>query len=300
MDSREGETSYQRKEVELKSQEKNEAKEKEVINANAEQKPTPMLPPVSEVELPQYMADMMGVNKEDKVKQHQFYNDLLKGVQEKPHEEVQPRIKLVDFLKTKPLSFSMVDEPMEAEYWLMDTSRKLKSVGCKDDEKVRYATYLLTGSAATWWEDLKFISHEEGVITWADFKNKFRQEYVVKGNMKRKRSEGSEQNNLLVLKHVREFNRLSHYISKEVNMEAKRQRKFMKGLQAVMKMQLRIVRAKEFQELMDSVTTLEDKDNEEQDGLSIKRVRTAYQQELNLQPQTNPYSQPMNQPGATP
>jgi hypothetical protein len=129
---------------------------------------------------------------------------------------------------------------------------------------------------------LKFISHEEGVITWADFKNKFRQEYVVKGNMKRKISEGSEQNNLLVLKHVREFNRLSHYISKEVNMEAKRQRKFMKGLQAVMKMQLRIVRAKEFQELMDSVRTLEDKDNEEQGGVSIKRVRTAYQQELKL------------------
>jgi hypothetical protein len=152
MDSCEGETSYQRKEVELKSQEKKEAKQKEVIDANAEQKSTPILPPVSEVELLQYMADMMGVNKEDKVKQHQFYSDLLKGVQEKPHEEVQPRIKLVDFLKTKPLSFSMVDEPMEAEYWLMDTSRKLKSVGCKDDEKVRYATYLLTGSAATWWE----------------------------------------------------------------------------------------------------------------------------------------------------
>ena len=35
-------------------------------------------------------------------------------------------------------------------------------------------------------------------------------------------------------------------------MEAKRQKKFMKGLQAIMKMQLRIVRAKEFQELVDS------------------------------------------------
>ena len=115
----------------------------------------------------------------------------------------------------------MVVEPMEAKSWLMDTSCKLKSVGCKDDEKVRYATYMLTGSAATWWEDLKSISHEEGVITWADFKNKFRQEYVVKGNMKRKRSEGSEQNNLQVLKHVREFNRLSRYICEEVNMEVK-------------------------------------------------------------------------------
>ena len=58
--------------------------------------------------------------------------------------------------------------------------------------------------------------------------------------------------NLTVLKHVREFNRLSKYIRAEVNMEAKRKRKFMKGLQAVMRMQLRIVRTKEFQELLDS------------------------------------------------
>ena len=72
----------------------------------------------------------------------------------------------------------------------------------------------------------------------------------------------------------------------------------MKGLQAVMKMQLMIVRAKEFQELMDSVSTLEDMDNEEQDGAIKKKVRIGTQPALNPQSMTNPYFPPENQSGA--
>jgi hypothetical protein len=76
----------------------------------------------------------------------------------------------------------------------MDTSRKLKSVGCKDEQKVRYATYLLTESAATWWEELKYKLSEGGVITWTDFKQKFREAYVVGNTTKKKYGEELEKN----------------------------------------------------------------------------------------------------------
>ena len=44
MDSREGETSYQHNEAELQAQEKKDANQKEVIDANAEDKSTPISP----------------------------------------------------------------------------------------------------------------------------------------------------------------------------------------------------------------------------------------------------------------
>jgi hypothetical protein len=85
----------------------------------------------------------------------------------------------MDFLQTKPLSFSIAAKPMEAEHWLMDTSRKLISVGCKEEQKVWYASYLLTGPATTWWEELNYKWLEEDIITWTDFKQKTREAFVV-------------------------------------------------------------------------------------------------------------------------
>ncbi|KAK1647785.1 hypothetical protein QYE76_065590 [Lolium multiflorum] len=63
-------------------------------------------------------------------------------------------VTLADFQNTKPISFAYAPEPMDAEDWLMDTERKLNTVGCNDQEKVRYATHLLCGPAASWWDNI--------------------------------------------------------------------------------------------------------------------------------------------------
>jgi hypothetical protein len=75
---------------------------------------------------------------------------------------------------------------------------------------------------------------------------------------------------------------LSNYISEEVKLEAKRQNKFMRGLQGVMKMQMQIVRAKEFQELLDTIKVVEEKENKEQYGKG-KEVQVGDQQVSNSQ-----------------
>ena len=46
---------------------------------------------------------------------------------------------------------------MDAKDWLRDTERKLKTVGCTDEEKLRYTAYLLSGLAAAWWESILAI-----------------------------------------------------------------------------------------------------------------------------------------------
>jgi hypothetical protein len=105
---------------------------------------------------------------------------------------------------------------------------------------------------------------------------------VVGSTTKKKYGEELEQRNLPVLKHVREFNRLSRYVTEEIDLEAIRQKRFMKKIQTTLKMQLRIVRAKEFQELLDSVHASDEKDNKEIYG-KRKRVQVENRQVLDSQ-----------------
>ena len=62
----------------------------------------------------------------------------------------------------------------------------------------------------------------------------------------------------MVLKYVRDFSDLSRYAPDEVNTEEKCKKRFMKGLNPYMKMQLRLARTAEFQELVDAAITFED------------------------------------------
>jgi hypothetical protein len=84
------------------------------------------------------MQDVMDRNREG-------WNDGVHGV------------SLADFLNTRPLPFASAPKPMDAEGWLLDTKRKLNTVNCNDSEKLRYATHLLCGPAAAWWDNIVAI-----------------------------------------------------------------------------------------------------------------------------------------------
>ncbi|KAK1677054.1 hypothetical protein QYE76_037902 [Lolium multiflorum] len=149
---------------------------------------------------------------------------------------------------------------MDAEDWLMDTERKLKTVGCTDQEKVRYATHLLCGPAASWWDNIVAVYPAEKVFTWEEFKQKFRESNVPESivELKRREFESLELKDKAILTYVREFSGLSRYAAEEVNTEDKRKKRFMRGLNPQFKVQLRMLRATEFQELVDAAITLED------------------------------------------
>jgi hypothetical protein len=133
-------------------------------------------------------------------------------------------VSLTEFLQTNPLTFATAPEPMDADDWLRDTERKLKTVRCNDEEKVRYATYLLSGLAASWWDNVILIQPSGNVFTWDEFKKKFREAQVPKSIMelKRREFETLKQNDLSVWKYLVEFDRLSRYAAEDVNTEEKR------------------------------------------------------------------------------
>ncbi|KAK1678547.1 hypothetical protein QYE76_039395 [Lolium multiflorum] len=115
---------------------------------------------------------------------------------------------------------------MDAEDWLMDTERKLNTVGCNDLEKVRYATHLLCGPAASWWDNIVAVYPAEKVFTWEEFKRKFRESNVPESivELNCREFESLEQKNNAILTYVREFSKLSPYAVEEVNTKERRRR----------------------------------------------------------------------------
>jgi hypothetical protein len=88
------------------------------------------------------------------------------------------RDRLGDFQHTKPLTFSHVVEPMDADDWLKSGEKKLQVLQCNNCEKVLLASHQLSGPAADWW-DVCMEAHEElESINWLEFRDAFRVHHV--------------------------------------------------------------------------------------------------------------------------
>jgi hypothetical protein len=188
---------------------------------------------------------------------------MVQDVMDRNHEvqnEGLHGVSLANFLNTRPLPFASAPEPMDAEDWLLDTERKLNIVSCNDSEKLRYATHLLCGPIAAWWDNIVAIHPPGRVFTWEEFKKKFRESNVPESIMelKRREFENLAQNDKPIMKYVKEFTLLSCYASDDVNTNGKRKKRFMRGLHPGAKMQLRMLKAADFQELVDAAITMED------------------------------------------
>jgi hypothetical protein len=140
-----------------------EAKAKEAADAAARE-PLPPPPFLTHQDFAQYMrmADerqWMLIECQTKMMQ-----DVMDHNREGRNDGVHG-VSLADFLNTRPLPFASVPEPMDAEDWLLDTERKLNTMNCSDSEKLRYATHLLCGPAAAWWDNIVAIHLPGRVFT---------------------------------------------------------------------------------------------------------------------------------------
>ncbi|KAK1645848.1 hypothetical protein QYE76_063653 [Lolium multiflorum] len=235
-----------------------EAKEKEEAEGAARDQFPPPPPPMTQQNFIQYMQLVEERQRVTLEQQNKFFQELLQ--QNRVERPENPGVTLADFQNTKPISFAYAPEPMDAEDWLMDTERKLNTVGCNDQEKVRYATHLLCGPAASWWDNIVAVYPAGKVFTWEEFARKFRESNVPESivELKRREFESLEQKDKAILTYVREFSKLSRYAVEEVNTEDKKKKRFLRGLSPQFKVQLRMMRATEFQELVDAAITLED------------------------------------------
>ncbi|KAK1684386.1 hypothetical protein QYE76_045234 [Lolium multiflorum] len=96
------------------------------------------------------------------------------------------------------------------------------------------------------------------VFTWEEFKKKFREAHVPDSVVELKKREFDELLHTHPLCNMFGISTGYPYALEDVDTEEKRKKRFMKGMNPYMKMQLRLARTAEFQELIDSAITFED------------------------------------------
>jgi hypothetical protein len=117
----------------------------------------------------------------------QTLNNMQPNQQQAPPPPHQSR--LVEFLRTRPTTFSQAKDPMEAKDWLKGVDKKLVIAQCTDREKVLFAAHQLFGTTANWWETYCNTHADVDSITWNVFKARFRTHYVPRGTLKLKKKE---------------------------------------------------------------------------------------------------------------
>src|SRR3954452_19910250 len=99
-----------------------------------------------------------------------------------PPPPLPPVDMLARFLRLNPQRFSSTPEPIVADDWLRSVNHNLETVGCTEAERVRFASHLLEGPAAAWWDNY-LVTYPIDAITGRSFESAFRAAHVSTGAM---------------------------------------------------------------------------------------------------------------------
>jgi hypothetical protein len=143
-----------------------------------------------------------------------------------------PKDKRAEFMRGHPPVFAHSADPMDTEDWLRTVQRELHTAHCNDREKVLYGPRQLRGAAQSWWESYLTTHANPEAITWEEFRDSFRRYHVPEGLMIARKEEflALKQGPLSVSEYMDKFLQLSRYALEDVNMDAKRQYHFLRGL----------------------------------------------------------------------
>jgi hypothetical protein len=87
----------------------------------------------------------------------------------------------MEFWETRPPLFVKAEEPLEAYEWVRVMEQKFGLTRCTETQKPLFAAQQLRGPASTWWANFLAIQPAEHLVTWAEFKQTFREHYVPEG-----------------------------------------------------------------------------------------------------------------------
>jgi hypothetical protein len=144
-------------------------------------------------------------------------------------------------------------DPMDAEDSLCTVERELRTAQCNDHEKVLYGPRQLRGAAQSWWESYLATHANPEAITWEEFRDNFHRYHVPEGLMIVRKEEflALKQCPLSVSEYRDKFLQLSRYAPEDVNTDAKRQYRFLRGLVDPLHYQLMNHTFPTFQHLID-------------------------------------------------
>jgi hypothetical protein len=166
-----------------------------------------------------------------------------------------------------PPVFAHSTDPMDAEDWLRTVERELHTAQCNDREKVLYGPRQLRGAAQSWSESYLATHANPEAITWEEFRDNFCGYHVPEGLMIVRKEEflTLKQGPLSVSEYRDKCLQLSRYAPEDINMDAKRQYRFLRGLVDPLHYQLMNHTFPTFQHLIDRAIMTKRKHQEMED-----------------------------------
>jgi hypothetical protein len=146
----------------------------------------------------------------------------------------RPQDRMGDFLRLKPPTFSGSNNPLDADDWMRTIKRKFEAIGCLENQRVHLAAHQLSGMALSWWDTFSVAVRD---ATWAEFEAAFQEYHVPLGIVQLKEDEFREltQGERSVSEYVHKFTELARYKPDDVNTEAKKMARFLKGIRPKLK-----------------------------------------------------------------
>jgi hypothetical protein len=167
-----------------------------------------------------------------------------------------------DFLSTQPPLFHKVDEPLDADAWLRTIESKfaLLPAPCSDENKVLFTAQQLRGTARLWWDQFHAMQATDHVVTWDEFRTAFRAHHIPAGLIEWKLNEflNLTQGTRTVTQYAQVFNHLCQYAGSHADTDAHKCDRFRRGLNTKLKEWLNLVKANNFNELVNMAITQED------------------------------------------
>ncbi|KAG8087713.1 hypothetical protein GUJ93_ZPchr0010g9091 [Zizania palustris] len=132
-------------------------------------------------------------------------------------------------------------------------------VQCNPVEKVLYASHQLQGHVTNWWENFRASHANVANIEWAEFAEAFKASYIPYNLLELKREEFDRlhQGGSSLTEYLNRFTRLSRYASDEVDTDKKETRRFLKGIDTNLRVQLVGLDFPDFQTLVNKAILIE-------------------------------------------
>jgi hypothetical protein len=161
-----------------------------------------------------------------------------------------------------PPTFEEAKEPLAADAWIRAIEAKFLvfTLPCFEERKASFAALQLRGAALIWWVNFKTMIPAGHQITWAEFKQAFKEHHIPKGLMDRKMKEllALKQGSDTMYEYAKKFNALSQYGGHHVDNDAKKIERFHDGLHGDLYERLNLYELKSYQDLVNKAISQED------------------------------------------
>jgi hypothetical protein len=153
-----------------------------------------------------------------------------------------------------------LDDPLDANDWLRVIKTKLDLTVCSDEECVTIATHQLEGPAKAWWDNYTASHLYPAFITWLEFCEAFREQYLPSELLIQKAQEfrTKTQGVMRVEEYERHFMKMMRYAPDDTNTEQKKQLWFLRGLHHGLRQRLKVSEHKSLLHLVNRAIAVED------------------------------------------